>query len=94
MSERELVVNYLDRARRRLVGSLMGYVEKEIYPYLPDEEARVDVRRKVLEATGAYHDGVLDMVRSVTKDPDDIVNAIAQHRLFQAIARRLDSELP
>lgn len=51
--------------RNRLVGTLLGYLEKEIYPALPQHK-RKEIREKVLASTGVYHDFVLDCLRAST----------------------------
>ena len=83
--------------RNRLVGTLLGYFEKEIYTTLPQHK-RKEIREKVLAATGVYHDFVLDCLRAST-GIDTVANEDAL-RLLQSIhssqlnlARRLDEEV-
>lgn len=53
------------KQRDRLVGTLLGYLEKEIYPSLTPAKCK-EVRERVLAATGVYHDFVLDCLRAST----------------------------
>lgn len=58
--------------RRRLVGSIMAYVERELYPgMLPD--ARTALRSKVLQSVGVYHDFVLDCLKAMLEPADGSV---------------------
>lgn len=57
------VQGFLKRRRDRAVGSILGYVEREVFPRLPEDE-RSRLRRVVLDALNGYHDSVLDLVKS------------------------------
>jgi hypothetical protein len=52
------------KARRdRMVGSILGYAEREIWPKLTADERRA-FRKVVLQAADGYHDSVLDLVKA------------------------------
>lgn len=53
--------------RKRLVGSLMDHIEKQVNPHLP-AEGRKALRDKVLSSVGAYHDFVLDVFKASVND--------------------------
>jgi hypothetical protein len=63
----EFAKNLLNEQRRRMVGSLMSYIEHNIYPVLSPEE-RTELRSKVLASTSAYHDVCLDMLKASVAD--------------------------
>lgn len=68
MPENLFAKNLLIESRKRLVGSLMSYLEAEIYPLLPSKVDRDDLRQKVLNSIGAYHDVCLDLLKSSIND--------------------------
>lgn len=57
------VRNLLNEQRKRLVGSLMTYLEDNVFEHL-DEVEQKELRRKVLSAASQYHDVCLDMMKS------------------------------
>jgi len=68
----EFIKNLLTEQRKRLVGSIMSHAEANLYPQMtrPQQEA---FREKVLSSVGAYHDTVLDILKS-SVDDGTIVN--------------------
>jgi hypothetical protein len=70
-----LVQKMLGEQRRRLVGSLMTYLEQNVYDHLTPAEQQA-LRAKVLTSVGAYHDVTLDLVKSLD-DGDMAVNKLA-----------------
>lgn len=68
----DFVRNMMIEQRKRTVGGLMQYMEKNIYPRLHPSE-RDALRTKVLETVGAYHDVCLDMLKASVND-GSIVN--------------------
>lgn len=54
----------LDRQRKRLVGAVLGHCENARWWQQLSELERRQLRDKVLTAAGAYHDLMLDLVRS------------------------------
>lgn len=71
--------------RKRLVGSIMQFAERELYPGMSLKQQQ-QFRDKVMEAVGGYHDLMIDLVRSLAGD--GIVNEDAL-RLIQEIHDRL-----
>lgn len=63
----EFAKNLLNEQRRRMVGSLMAYIEHNVYPHLPAAE-RAELRTKVLSSVSAYHDVCLDMLKASVHD--------------------------
>lgn len=61
------VRNMLIEQRKRLVGTLMRYMENEIYPKLTEAERR-ELRKRVLTAVDSYHDVCLDMLKASVED--------------------------
>ncbi len=65
--ENPFVKNLLTESRKRLVGSLMSYMEQNVYPEL-DKKQQEELRNKVLTSVGAYHDACLDMIKASVND--------------------------
>jgi hypothetical protein len=61
------VRNLLNEQRRRAVGSLMQYLEGNVYKHLTDQE-RKELRSRVIASIGAYHDVCLDMLKASVND--------------------------
>lgn len=56
------VKNFLKARHDRAVGTILGYAEREVI--FADEDHWQDFRSIVLGAIDAYHDAVLDLVKS------------------------------
>lgn len=84
MSDNAFTKNLLGESRKRLVGSLMGYLEKEIYPEL-DKQQQELLRTKVLTSVGAYHDVCIDVIKASIND-----GVISNEYLLEAILRLHD----
>lgn len=67
MASNEFVRNLLIEQRKRLTGSLMTHIERNVYPHLSQKE-RQELREKVLASIGVYHDTCLDMVKASVND--------------------------
>lgn len=78
----DLLPRLATEQRGRLVGSLMGYLERDVYPKLTAPERKA-LREKVLSSVGVYHDFVLDALRAAG-DGDTVLNEQAL-RLLQQI---------
>jgi hypothetical protein len=63
----QLAQNMLVEQRRRLVGTLMRYLEEEVYPGLSLPQQK-ELRKKVLTATAQYHDVCLDLIKASVND--------------------------
>lgn len=63
----QFVRNMLVEQRKRLVGTLMKYVETDVYPRLPESE-RHRLRKKILQSIDSYHDVCLDMLKASVDD--------------------------
>jgi len=61
--------------RRRLVATFLGYAEANVYPLLSQEQAD-KFRTEFLDAVGAYHELMLDIVQA-NDDETVIINAEA-----------------
>jgi hypothetical protein len=57
------VTRFLKNRRDRAVGTILGHIEREVYPKLSAPE-RETLRRVVIDATNSYHDTVLDLVKA------------------------------
>lgn len=77
----EFARNLLTEQRKRMVGSLMGYLEREVYPRLTVPQQRA-LRDKVLASTAPYHDACLDMLKASVND-GSVVNDEALRLLHQ-----------
>lgn len=67
--------------RKRLVGSLMDHLEKQVYPHLPKDK-QVALRNKVLQSVGVYHDFVVDCLKATVND-GSVGNDVALELLDQ-----------
>lgn len=59
--------NLLQEQRRRLVGTLMRFLEEEVYPALSLPQQK-ELRKKVLTSTAQYHDVCLDLIKASIND--------------------------
>lgn len=57
----------LGERRKRLVGSIMQFAERELYPGMSLKQ-QAAFRDKVMEAVGSYHDLMIDLMRSLAGD--------------------------
>lgn len=63
----QFIRNLMGETRKRAVGSLMSYIERDVYPVL-NEHQRRELRTRVLAAITQYHDVTLDVLRSSVND--------------------------
>jgi uncharacterized protein YutE (UPF0331/DUF86 family) len=63
----QFVRNMLVEQRKRLVGTVMKYIENEVYPKLTEMERRA-LRKRILTAVDSYHDVCLDMLKASVDD--------------------------
>jgi hypothetical protein len=77
MADSDFVKNLVIEQRRRLVGALMNYTEKNIYPHI-SPALQKEWRLQVMTAIGQYHDLVLDVLKAATA-----VNAVNEEYLMQ-----------
>lgn len=84
----QFVRNMLIERRQRLVGTLMRYMEAEIYPKLTEHERR-ELRKRILTAIDSYHDVCLDMLKASVED-GSILNDEAT-RLLARLNSSIDS---
>lgn len=79
MADNLFLKNMLTESRKRVVGSLMSYMEQNVYPNLTPQE-QTELRAKVLTSVGAYHDCCLDMLKASVND-----GSISNEYLLEAI---------
>lgn len=63
----QFVRNLMGETRKRAIGSLMTYIEREVYPSL-NERQQKDLRQRVLACITQYHEVTLDVLRSSIND--------------------------
>jgi hypothetical protein len=78
------LVNLLSSQHKRLVATIMGHVEREVYPALSLDQRR-DLREVVLRAAGAYHDTALDCLKATASD--DVIHNERLYELLEQIHR-------
>lgn len=83
----EFVRNLAVEQRKRLVGSLMEHLERNVYPVLSPDQ-RTALRQKVLQSVGAYHDFILDVLKASVSD-GSVTNEHALELLAE-INKKLD----
>lgn len=71
------VRDFLKRRRDRLIGSILGYAERELFEGLTKEQ-REGLRKVVIDATNGYHDSVLDLVKAEDGIRNDEVVALLE----------------
>jgi len=74
--------------RRRLIGTFLGYAELKVYPNLTQEQ-QDEFRTEFLDAVGAYHELMLDIVQA--NDEETVIinpEAMALLRDIRADLRR------
>lgn len=71
------VRDFLKRRRDRLIGSILGYAERELFETLSKEQ-REGLRKVVIDATNGYHDSVLDLVKAEDGLRNDEVVALLE----------------
>ncbi len=67
--------------RRRLLATILGHAERELYPDLTEHQ-QGEFRAKVLEATQAYHDVMNDILGAADSD-QQVINVEAIELLRQ-----------
>lgn len=60
----------LSSSHRRLVATVMGHIERQIYPLLNIDQRR-ELREVVIRAVGTYHETALDCLKATENEPDD-----------------------
>ncbi len=63
----ELARNMMIERRKRLVGGLLDYMERNVYRHLTPDE-RTELRKKVIADVGSYHDVCLDLLKASVND--------------------------
>lgn len=63
----------LQAQRKRVVASILGHAEREVYPHLTPPQ-RQAFRLKVLSSIDVYHDLVMDLIKVYEGRDDSIVN--------------------
>jgi hypothetical protein len=84
----DILADLAGEQRARLVGSVLGHAEREVYPQLTPQQRKA-FRDKVLACVGVYHDFVLDCLRAANKG--SVVNEEAM-RLLGDIHRQLTKD--
>lgn len=76
MADKQTAQALLRTSRRRVVGSIMGHLEREVYPRLSRAEQE-QLRTKVIASVDAYHDFALDLVGVYADEQPAMVNDVA-----------------
>lgn len=63
----EFVKNLMSEQRKRLLGSLFEYLEKNVYPKLSPAEQKA-LRERVLLSVGVFYDFMLDCTKASVND--------------------------
>lgn len=98
----DFVSNIAREQRRRVVATILGSLDRDLGPHLPDD-VRAAFRERVISAIGAYHDFTLDALRASTSE-GSVVNeeaialfsqlAAGQHMIVAALqAQGVELEL-
>lgn len=63
----DFVRNLMAEQRKRLLGSLFEYLEKNVYPKLTSEEQKA-LRERVITSVGVFYDFMLDCSKASVND--------------------------
>jgi len=63
----DFVRNLMSEQRKRLLGSLFDYLERNVYPKLSVEEQKA-LRERVLLSVGVFYDFMLDCTKASVND--------------------------
>ena len=74
------LASLLSTSHKRMVATVMGHLERVVYPGLNLEQRRV-LREVVIRAAGVYHDTALDCLKAISPDEGVLVN----ERLFELL---------
>jgi hypothetical protein len=84
---------FLTNTRRRVTGGLLGYVQsQQWYRSLPRAQ-QMELRQKVLDSIGIYHDTVLDVIKALDGAGGE-TNDAALELIREVHERLIASELP
>lgn len=64
----------LDKRRKRLQGSILGFCERSGWYDELDRDEKEDLRQKVLDSIAAFYDDVLDVVKALEEDTSGVTN--------------------
>lgn len=76
----------LSSQHRRLVATVMGHIEREVYPSLRPEQRR-ELRDVVVRAAGIYHDTALDCLKATSTGEDTTLRNERLYDLIEQIHR-------
>lgn len=62
----DVVTAMIARQRRRLIASILGHAERELYEDLTEEQQKA-FRKKVITSVGVFADFAMDVVRSANE---------------------------
>jgi len=63
----QFIRNLMGEQRKRALGSVMTYVEREVYPHLSESQQKA-LRHRIVSALTQYHDTALDVLKSAVDD--------------------------
>lgn len=86
MAANQFIRNLMGEQRRRAIGGLMTYIEREVYPALNPKQQR-DLRGRVIAVVTQYHDTCLDVLKA-SVDDGSLVNTEAL-----AVLTRMEGKL-
>lgn len=78
--------NFLVARRNRVVGSIMGHAERELFPEVSPEKQEA-FRTLVRDSIASYHDSVLDLVKAEDGIHNEEVVEVLE-RLDRRLARQ------
>jgi hypothetical protein len=76
----------LSSQHRRLVATVMGHIEREVYPMLQPAQRR-ELRECVIRAAGTYHDTALDCLKAGSTGEDSTLRNERFYDLIEQIHR-------
>lgn len=79
----------LSSSHRRLVATVMGHLERQVYPHLSIEDRR-ELREVVIRAAGTYHETALDCLKAADSGDDEVLRNERLWDLLEQIHRAVN----
>lgn len=93
MSDDDNVVRRLAiEQRKRMLATILGYAESEVFPKLSKRE-QYELREKVVGAVNTYHDFILDVIKVNREDVVRSEEAVALIRQVHESQARVERSL-
>jgi ethanolamine ammonia-lyase large subunit len=83
---------FVRKRRDRVLATILSYKEANVDRFLPDQRARDDLRRVILNNVNDFNDLVLDLLKAEGRDVKVVHNELYQEAM--AAIHRIAANLP